>query len=132
MPQYNLEAALGNIEKQRNGQPPEPLPQVTAPNTTALDTLGLSLQRAATSNPQDEAKRRKLAGQLGMPAAILPPTPDAESQAFLHPARKQEFRETSYPYSGKSVPCLARHPRVERWNLRTHIRPRFLRRMKGR
>jgi predicted GNAT family acetyltransferase len=101
LPQYNLEAALGNIEKQRNGQPPEPLPPVTAPNTTALDTLGLSLQRAATANPQDEAKRRKLAGQLGMPTAILPPTPDAESQAFLKNTQAQEI--------------MAKYPALAKW-----------------
>ena len=74
---YNFESALANIEKQRNGQPPEPTPPVTAPNSTALDTLGMSLQRAATANPQDEAKRRQLSGQLGVPQAILPPTADA-------------------------------------------------------
>jgi hypothetical protein len=101
LPQYNLEAALSNIDKQRNGQPPEPLPPVTAPDTTALDTLGLSLQRAATANPQDEAKRRKLAGQLGMPTAILPPTPDAESQAFLKNTQAQEI--------------MAKYPALAKW-----------------
>jgi hypothetical protein len=93
---YNFEAVLANIEKQRNGQPPEPTPPVTAPNSTALDTLGLSIQRAATANPQDEAKRRKLAGELKIPQAILPPTPDAESQAFLKNARAQEIMQR-YP-----------------------------------
>jgi GNAT superfamily N-acetyltransferase len=101
LPQYNLEAALGNIEKQRNGQPPEPLPPVTAPDSTALDTLGMNLQRAATANPQDEAKRRKLAGQLGMPTAILPPTPDAESQAFLKNTQAQEI--------------MAKYPALAKW-----------------
>ena len=98
---YDFEAALGNIEKQRNGQPPEPTPPVTAPNTTALDTLGTSLQRAATANPVDESKRRKLSSQLNMPTAIMPPTADAESQAFLKNTKAQEI--------------MAKYPSLAQW-----------------
>src|SRR5690606_15307543 len=77
-------------------------PPVTAPeNTAEVDTLGLSLQRAATSNPQDETKRRKLSTQLGIPAAILPPTPQAEEQAFMQSAKAQEI--------------IAKYPSLGRW-----------------
>jgi predicted GNAT family acetyltransferase len=44
----------------------------------------------------EEAKRRKLSGQLGVPAAILPPTAQAEEQAFLKNAKAQEIM-TKYP-----------------------------------
>lgn len=96
MPQYDYEKMLDSIDNQREGLPPAPVPPVTAPANPALDTLGLNLQRAATSNPMDEAKRRKLSGELGVPAAILPPTAQAEEQAFLKNAKAQEIM-TKYP-----------------------------------
>jgi hypothetical protein len=97
---YDYEKILDDIDNQRKGLPPAPLPAVPAPVNPALDTLGMNLQRAATANPVDEAKRRKLSGELGMPAAILPPTAQAEEQAFLKNTRAQDIM-TKYPALAK-------------------------------
>lgn len=56
------------------------LDAVTAP---PVEPLHSALYQASFANPDEEAKRQKLAREMGTPAAILPSLPDAEASAWL-------------------------------------------------
>lgn len=62
---------------------PRPAPKPLSNQELATDSLQNNLRHAAGVNPQEVARRRRLANDLGVPKELLPDGPEAQEQLFL-------------------------------------------------